>query len=495
MKRFLTLAFCLFLFAVRLRAGEPPKTPLPQVELDPLASGLSSITSITNAGDTRLFLTLQAGQVVIWDGTQTLPAPFLDVSSLISVSGERGLLSAAFHPLYAQNGIFFVNYTDAANGSTVVARYHVSTGDPNRADPASAAILLTILQPFNNHNGGQLQFGPDGYLYIGMGDGGSGNDPNCNAQSDDSRLGKLLRIDVDRNDSAPPFYAIPPDNPFLSSGGPAEAWAKGLRNPWRFSFDRLTGDLYIGDVGQSAREEIDYQPAGSPGGQNYGWKVMEGTLCGTEGSNGCNPEPPACHDPAYTLPVLEYSHDDGNCSVTGGYLVRGLSVPLLYGMYVYGDYCSGQIHMALPQSGTWSPVDLPVSLPSLTTFGEDSAGDLYAATSGGSLYRFAPTFPPAPAVTTIGPASGLTRGGTVVTITGGNFTASTTVAFGSALASVHVLNPSTLTAVSPPRDAGAVDVTVSNPGATPVTVPAAFTYVPIDRVPFRASPRITARDN
>ncbi len=328
------------------------------VQFEPLASGLGSITAITAAGDSRVFLTLQNGTVVIWDGSRILPTPFLDVHPKISCCGERGLLSTAFHPQYALNGLFFVDYTNL-NGDTVIERYRVSSFDRNQAEPSSATILLTIGQPFENHNGGQLQFGPDGDLYIGMGDGGSGNDPNCNAQSSSSLLGKLLRIDVDHHADTAPFYAVPADNPFLASGGaPAEAWAKGLRNPWRFTFDRLTGDLVIGDVGQGAREEIDFQPAGSAGGQNYGWKVMEGTLCGDGGTSGCNAPVPPCGDPAYTGPVYEYGHDNGRCAITGGYVYRGLSVPELYGQYVFGDLCSGEIWSAQPQAGTWTSTPL-----------------------------------------------------------------------------------------------------------------------------------------
>jgi hypothetical protein len=497
MKKLLLLGLCLFAGRLGLPGGPTPaaaagKAATPAVSLELLETGLPSITGVTSAGDGRLFLTIQEGQVLVRDGGQILPAPFLDASSLITCCGERGLLSTAFHPLYAQNGFFFVDYTNRV-GDTVVARYRVSSADPNRADPGSAAILLTIGQPFANHNGGQLQFGPDGDLYIGMGDGGSGNDPNCNAQSSGSLLGKLLRIDVDQSVNAPPFYGIPPENPFVSAGGPPEAWAKGLRNPWRFSFDRLTGDLFIGDVGQGAREEIDYQPIESRGGENYGWKVMEGTLCGGGGGSGCVPVPPPCGDPSYTLPILEYSHDGGSCSVTGGYVYRGLSVPDLYGMYVYGDYCSGQIFAAEHSSGTWTSVELPVGAQNLTTFGEDSSGDLYLATQDGALYRFAPSSPPAPSVATVSPASGLTRGGTRVTITGSNFTGDTAVSFGTVPGTVHVANPSTLIAVAPPQPPGIVDVTVSNPGAPPASKVAAFAYLPFLRVEPHRTPRVVVR--
>jgi glucose/arabinose dehydrogenase len=301
-------------FGLLLVAGvlglEGPLRAAPQIDLQPVAVGLANPVAITNAGDGsgRLFITLQAGRIVIYDGTRVLPTPFLDITPLVSSGGERGLLSVAFHPNYRTNGVFFVDYTNT-DGNTVIARYSVSQ-DANIADPNSAAILLTITQPFANHNGGQLQFGPDGYLYIGMGDGGSGGDPSNNAQNLGTLLGKILRIDVD---GASP-YAIPADNPFV--GVPStlpEIWAYGLRNPWRFSFDRLTGDLFIADVGQDSWEEVDFQPAGSQGGENYGWRLMEG--------NHCYNPPTNCDPGGLTPPILEYEHgtnDANGCSISGG---------------------------------------------------------------------------------------------------------------------------------------------------------------------------------
>ena len=466
---------------------------VPTVQLVPLASGLTGITAITNAGDGRLFVTLQGGQIVIWDGTQILPTPFLDVSTKIICCGEQGLLSTAFHPSYATNGFFFVNYTDET-GQTVVARYQVSS-DPNVADPFSGVVLLTIAQPFANHNGGQLQFGPDGDLYIGMGDGGSANDPLCNAQTNDTLLGKMLRIDVDQNVDHSPYYGIPIDNPYVSTTGPLEAWAYGLRNPWRFSFDRLTGDLFIGDVGQGAREEIDYQPVTSGGGQNYGWKIMEGTLCGGGGNAGCTSPVAVCGDPSYTLPVLEYDHDDGRCSITGGYVYRGSLIPDLVGLYLYGDFCSGQIWAASLQSGTWSSTLLEINLPDLTTFGEDSIGELYAGTSDGALYLIAPPALLPPTIDTIDPPSGFTRGGEPVAITGTNFTSHTRVYFGAFPAAVEVQGPTALVAISPAHPAGLVDITVVNNGATPAVRTLAFGYLPISVVPTPGGrlPRVVER--
>jgi hypothetical protein len=369
----------------------------PPITLVPVASGLADIVAATHAGDGsgRLFITLQDGQIVIFDGSQVLATPFLEISSLVRCCGEEGLLSVAFHPDYPVNGFFYVYYVNNS-GNIVVARYHVS-GNPDMADPTSAAILLVIPHPTNsNHNGGQLQFGPDGYLYIGTGDGGSGNDPPCNAQRDNTLLGKLLRVDVDQNVNMSPFYGIPPTNPFVGAGDPLdEIWAKGLRNPWRFTFDRLTGDLFIGDVGQSAREEVDFQAAAAAGGQNWGWKIMEGTQCGDGGSSGCPGGVPACGDPSLLLPILEYDHSGGRCSITGGYRYRGSQVTGLGGYYLYADYCSGEIFAASESGGTWSGALLLDTPHFITTFGEDESGELYVShqASNGTLYRIVAASP------------------------------------------------------------------------------------------------------
>ena len=377
---FVTFLLSLLTVALFLSAGTEkigPSELAPDFATRALATGLANPTFVTHAGDTRLFLTLQRGRIVIYDGVGVLPTSFLDITPLVSCCGERGFLSMAFHPRYLENGFFFVNYTNTA-GDTVVARYRVSSSNRDRADAGSGVVLLTIGQPFANHNGGQLQFGPDGYLYVGMGDGGSGNDPFCHAQRGDSLLGKMLRIDVDRNVGAPPFYGIPPDNPFAGPGNPLdEVWASGLRNPWRFSFDRATGDLWIGDVGQGAREEIDFQPRASRGGENYGWKMMEGTICGGGGTSGCPAGVLPCNAPSLVLPIFQYSHGSGECSVTGGYVYRGTRIPQLTGVYVYGDYCSGRI---------WGGSQLLTPrAPRLTSFGEDAQGELYLVTEDGSL--------------------------------------------------------------------------------------------------------------
>lgn len=360
-----------------LNPGRVMATPLLSLEL--VATGLNRPVAITHAGDGsgRLFLTLQAGQILIYDGTQVLSPPFLDISALVSCCRERGLLSVAFHPDYERNGFFYVNYTNIL-GDTVIARYTASA-DPNVADPNSALILLTIAQPFANHNGGQLQFGPDGYLYIGMGDGGSGGDPQNNAQNPGVLLGKLLRIDVDHGTP----YSIPPDNPFVDNPEVRdEIWALGLRNPWRFSFDRLTGDLFIGDVGQNDWEEVDFQPANSAGGENYGWRLMEGNHCFNPSVN--------CNNGSLILPILEYSHSLG-CSITGGYRYRGTRNPQFYGTYFYGDYCTGRIWGATgDENGQWTTAELLDTDFSISTFGEDENGEIYLAhlaTNNGAIYR------------------------------------------------------------------------------------------------------------
>jgi glucose/arabinose dehydrogenase len=304
-----------------------------------------------------------------------LPTPFLDIQSEVgSRSTEQGLLGLAFHPNYAKNGLFFVNYTDG-NGNTVIAHFHVSSVDLDRADPASQVDILQVDQPYDNHNGGGLAFGPDGYLYIGLGDGGSEGDPLLIGQNLQTLLGKMLRIDVDHGS----LYAIPPDNPFAGGGGRPEIWAYGLRNPWRFSFDRLTGDLYIADVGQDNWEEIDLVLSGTPGGMNFGWSYYEGM-------HPYKGQPPA--QASFTWPVTEYSHADG-CAVTGGYVYRGQALPEWQGVYFYGDYCSGNIWGLIHINGKTQPAKILFTTGAkITTFGVDEAGEIYLIDYGsGSLLR------------------------------------------------------------------------------------------------------------
>jgi len=350
---------------------------LAAVLLEPAVSGLQAPVGIAHAGDSRLFIVQQNGLIRVWQPPQLLDTPFLDIRNLTSSGFERGLLGMAFHPRYAENRRFFINYTDI-NGNTVIAQYLRSQNDPNRADPSSVRIILRVDQPFANHNGGQLQFGPDGYLYIGLGDGGSGGDPNNRAQNPADLLGKMLRIDVDSGDP----YGIPPSNPFVNRNGfRPEIWSLGLRNPWRYSFDRSFGDLWIADVGQGQWEEINFQPRASIGGENYGWRRMEGTHC-------YNP-PANCTDPALVPPVIEYDHSGGACSVTGGYVYRGTRSPALYGTYIYGDFCNGVIWGAKNDgSGRFVSTVLLDAPFQVSTFGEDVNGEIYVASyGGGALFR------------------------------------------------------------------------------------------------------------
>jgi glucose/arabinose dehydrogenase len=369
------LTLCCALSAVTAAADD--------IALQQVASGINSPVAITHAGDARLFVTSQRGRVFIASGGSVAAQPFLDISSLVSCCNERGLLSVAFHPQYQTNGLLFIDYTNTG-GNTVIARYRVSSTDPNRADASSGQILLTIAQPFANHNGGQLQFGPDGYLYIGMGDGGSAGDPENRAQNLGVLLGKLLRIDVDHG--AP--YSVPATNPFSGrSGAQPEIWAYGLRNPWRFSFDRLTGDLWIADVGQDRYEEVDLQPRSSTGGENYGWRPMEGAHCFNPSTN--------CQTSSMTLPILEYSHADGACSITGGYRYRGAKYPRLNGTYFYADYCSGVVFGATENADhTWSARAVAQPKFAITTFGEDANGELYLADyNHGTIYAITDPVP------------------------------------------------------------------------------------------------------
>jgi glucose/arabinose dehydrogenase len=348
-----------------------------------VASGFSQPVQVTHAGDGsgRLFVVEQGGRIRVIQSGALLSTPFLDVSGLVSCCGERGLLGLAFHPNYESNGYFYIDYTRAGDGATVIARYHVS-GDPNLADAGSGSTLLTIPQPYANHNGGQVMFGLDGYLYIGMGDGGSGGDPQNNAQNKNTLLGALLRIDVDGGSP----YAIPPDNPYVGVEGADEIWAIGLRNPWRFSFDRATGDLYIGDVGQDMWEEIDYQATNSAGGLNFGWHCLEGTHTYTTA--------PPCNDPAYlagmTGPIAEYSHDVGD-AVTGGFVYRGSLYPDLAGRYFFADFGSGRIWSMVKTGSnpvTWSQPKLESNSGlNISSFGEDESGEVYIASYSDGTVR------------------------------------------------------------------------------------------------------------
>jgi glucose/arabinose dehydrogenase len=352
--------------------GPGPEPGVDGIALTQIAAGLSSpVYLAAKPGDDRLFVVEQTGTIRIITGGEVLSSPFLDITSKTQAGGERGLLSVAFHP-EAGSTRFFVNYTDR-DGDTVVERYEAIPGQ-NVADASSGITIMTVEQPFGNHNGGQLQFGPDGRLYVGMGDGGSGGDPQGHGQDLSTLLGAMLRLDVDG--SAP--YAIPSDNPYANDGGRPEIWASGLRNPWRFSFDGQNGDLYIADVGQNRLEEINVVPP-DDAGVNYGWNTMEGSEC--FGGGGCDPG-------AFTLPVLEYDHAEG-CSVTGGYVYRGSRMPGLVGHYFYADYCEGWIrsfHYTNGAATDQTEWELP-DVGRITSFGEDAEGELYVLTAAGGVFR------------------------------------------------------------------------------------------------------------
>jgi len=354
---------------------DPPPVitpPATSISLTQVAVGFNSPAVISNAGDGsgRLFVAEQGGAVRILRNGVVAARPFLNISSIVKAGGEQGLLGLAFPPGFSTRQSFYVNYINRTGvGNSVIARYSVG-GEPDLADRASRQELLTFTQPFANHNGGQLAFGPDSLLYIGSGDGGSGGDPLGNAQNTASLLGKLLRLDV-LSGAAP---LIPGGNPFGN-----EVWAYGLRNPWRFSFDRQTGDLYLADVGQGTREEINFQPAGSGTGANYGWNIMEGSLCFLN--------PGLCSSAGLTLPVAEYNHIAGDCSVTGGYVYRGSNLSLR-GIYLYGDFCSGRIWGLRHNGLAWENRLLLDSTLLISTFGEDESGELYVADYGaGAVYR------------------------------------------------------------------------------------------------------------
>ncbi|MFQ5990676.1 MAG: PQQ-dependent sugar dehydrogenase, partial [Candidatus Methylomirabilales bacterium] len=377
----------------------PPSTSPPVTDvtlsLTQFATGLNGPVGVYNAGpgDDGLFVIEQAGVIrIVQSNGAVLATPFLDISARVTSVGEEGLLGLAFHPSYATNGFFYVNYTSTGTRRTRISRFSV-TSDPNVADPNSEVILFTVDQPFSNHNAGDIHFGPDGFLYIPLGDGGSGGDPSNNAQNMGLLLGKITRIDVDSGPGVSPDcvgvdgsgqYTIPPTNPFLDGAGGVcdEIWAVGLRNPFRSSFDRLTGDFYIADVGQNAWEEIDFQPVGSTGGENYGWRCFEGfdpfniSGCGSSSS--------------FTFPIFAYPHTGGDCSVIGGYVYRGNLFPALFGHYVLTDFCTGNFWDIIPDGvGGWQ-ITKHTNLTAFgyVSFGEDSNGELYVVHQGsGTLFR------------------------------------------------------------------------------------------------------------
>jgi glucose/arabinose dehydrogenase len=370
--------------AARAATQSPPPREEAQAggyRLAKVAGNLGDALFVTSAPGQpgRLYVVQQSGRIRILERGR-MRGTFLNLSGIVTAGGEQGLLGLAFHPNYARNGRFFVYYTDRSADQRVVEYRRASAA---RANPGSARGLLTMQDPYSNHNGGHLAFGPDGHLYIGTGDGGSGGDPEDNGQSPDTLLGKLLRIDVNSRGGGR-AYGIPDGNPYARGGGRPEIYAYGLRNPWRFSFDRQRGDLWIGDVGQGAIEEIDYRRAGTGAGVNFGWNAFEGRSPFSGGGPARGRSPVG--------PVAQYSHAQGGCSVTGGYVYRGTKVPALRGRYAYADYCTGRLWTmrAGPDPGGVRDDTgrLGVRLSNVTSFGEGLAGELYVIANG-SLYRFA----------------------------------------------------------------------------------------------------------
>lgn len=391
-------AWCAPFIGLALLAAARPGSAEPRVSI--FTRSVSSPVRVTAPpGDDRVFVVEQNGLIRVFNRGGSSRGVYLDLTSVTVLSGERGLLGLAFAPDYRTSGRFYVNYTDLA-GDTRIARYRVSA-DPDRADAAHPEIILTVTQPYSNHNGGHLAFGPDGKLYIGLGDGGNGGDPQNNGQNPQSLLGKMLRLDV----SPASGYGIPPDNPFVSSAPRDEIWALGLRNPWCYAFDAVTGDLWIADVGQDRLEEIDTQPAASRGGENYGWRLMEGGDC-------YNP-PSACNDGSLTLPIHTYTHGGApsRCSISGGGVYRGAAVPALQGAYLFADYCSDQVWSLVRQGGSVTVTERTAQLTpaggfgNIVSFGTDGHDEMYVVDRGGNaIYRLVDSVvgndapPPAPAL-------------------------------------------------------------------------------------------------
>jgi glucose/arabinose dehydrogenase len=353
------------------------------IKLTLRASGLTKPVFVTSAhdGSGRLFIVEQTGRIKIYDG-HVRSTPFLNLAGKVTGGNEQGLLGLAFHPNFKANRKLYVNFTNL-NGTTVIREYRVSASNPNVVDPSTKRLILKIYQPYENHNGGMLAFGPDGFLYIGMGDGGGAGDPAGRGQSTGTLLGKLLRIDVNGT-SGSRHYRIPASNPFVGIAGLDEIWQLGLRNPWRWSFDRSTHDLWIGDVGQGAWEEIDRATrtgSGAGRGVNWGWDVLEGRHC-------YPPSVSTCNTSGKTMPLVEYDHGGGRCAVTGGYVYRGSAIPALVGGYVFGDYCSGEIWVVAANAAAPATKTLLLDTNLLiSSFGENASGELLVTDLGGRLYR------------------------------------------------------------------------------------------------------------
>ena len=474
----------LLIACLAIPASLPAQTNfLDDLVFEQVVTGLLRPVAITHAGDgsDRLFITLQDGQIVIYDGEKVLDPPFLDITSQVSCCGERGLLSVAFHPDFESNGFFYVDYTDRSEhpGDVIISRFTVSE-DPNIADPDSEKVILRVDQPNDTHNGGQLQFGPnDGFLYISLGDGGDHSLLVNPAREVSSLFGAILRVDVDRGDP----YAIPATNPlFGQEGVRQEIWVYGLRNPWRFSFDRLTGDLFIGDVGQGRREEIDFQPANSLGLENYGWDVLEGSLCFDPVFN--------CDTFGLEAPILEYSHDIG-CAVAAGYRYRGAAIPGLNGVYFYGDFCSGVLFAASDSNGQWTVLDTVETGFSITAFGDDEKGEIYLTDyTGQAIYRIT-NQQSAPEVTSFQPRQAVAGGAQFdLLILGSNFGAGVEARWRGETRPSTVIDTNRLRVTVFEQDLaaeGTAEVTVMN-SQLQGSVPARFDF-PINPAP-NLSPRI-----
>jgi glucose/arabinose dehydrogenase len=396
------LTACPAIFYARTNPVTPGTAPqdkvdaVTAVQLQTVFTGLSNTVYVTNAhdGTNRLFVIEKVGRIRVAQPGSATTSVFLNITSRVLSSGnEQGLLGLAFHPQYFMNGRFFVFYTRPGDGALVIAEYHRLSSDQNAGDPASEIVILTIPHPTNtNHNGGMIEFGRDGYLYVGTGDGGSGNDPPNNAQNINSLLGKILRIDIDHPNGSVP-YTSPADNPFSGSmPGADEIYAVGMRNPWRFSFDRGTSELYAGDVGQGAWEEIDIITRAG----NYGWRVFEGKHCTGLDSNLCNASSP-CNINGYTCPIFEYDHSSGRCSETGGYVYRGARSAVPTGLYIFADYCTGEIWQLNPPDamGNRTRTLLIDTAFNITSFGEDEAGEIYVVAQSGTISRLTSSPPPA----------------------------------------------------------------------------------------------------
>jgi glucose/arabinose dehydrogenase len=370
--------------AAMAQATAVANRPVEQIRLIEIVSGLDRPIALTHAYDDRLFILEQTGTIrVIVDGI-LLPEPFLDIKEKVrndteNIWDEQGLLGLVFHPRYQENGRFFINYTsEEEGGSTILARYEVDANDPNRADPTSETIILNVGQPYADHNAGHLQFGADGFLYMALGDGGEWGDPRGNGQNTSTLLGNLLRLDVDSSD----LYAVPASNPFAGDSSKRnEIWVYGMRNPWRFSFDRLTGDLYIADVGQANWEELDFLPAGQQAGANMGWNTVEGPACYDAES---------CDRSGFVEPIVTYDHSRG-CAIVGGYVYRGTQLPRLAGSYFFADFCQGTIWSLMQRNGEWAQNEVYHGDIWVSSFGEDVNGELYVLDHrGGIVYQIRP---------------------------------------------------------------------------------------------------------